>query len=128
MSLIPEDPNTFLPRAAFAAALTAAGFKIKASTLATKASRGGGPPFRKFGPYPLYQWGSGLAWAKSKLSPVVTTTSELDVIRLKAAVAGGSSRGAEAENAAVSTAERDAVRRPARKAREGSALTSLLTG
>jgi hypothetical protein len=79
--LIPEDPDTFLRRAAFADALTASGFPIKESTLATKATRGGGPPYRKFGPYPVYQWGPGLAWAKSKLSPAVTSTSELDALR-----------------------------------------------
>jgi hypothetical protein len=128
MSLVPEDPAVLLTRKGLAAALTAAGFKTAPSSLATMASRGGGPPYQKYGPYPLYQWGPGLAWAKSKLSPVVTTTSELDVIRLKSTVAGGSSSGAEAENAAVSTAARDAVRRPARKVREGSALTSLITG
>jgi hypothetical protein len=108
MALIPEDPDTFLPRAPFAVALTAAGFPITKSTLATKATRGGGPPFRKFGPYSLYQWGPGLAWAKSQLSPAVTSTSELEVLRLKAAAAGG---------AAVSTAEKNGVRRPGRKLR-----------
>jgi len=80
-SVILEDPNIRLSRKAMAAALTAAGFPIKASTLACKATRGGGPPFQRFGPYPLYPWGPALAWAEAQLSPLVTSTSELNEIR-----------------------------------------------
>ena len=36
---------------------------MKPKTLATKASRGGGPPYRLFGRKPLYRWGDGLDWA-----------------------------------------------------------------
>ena len=78
---VPDDPNVRLSRKAMAAALSKAGFPIKASTLASKATRAGGPPFQRFGPYPLYPWGPGLAWAEAQLSPLVTSTSELNEIR-----------------------------------------------
>ncbi len=71
-------PETKLRRAPFAAALTAAGFPTSPSTLATMATRGGGPPFEKWGRYPLYTWGPGLAWAQARLSKPVSSTSELE--------------------------------------------------
>src|SRR5437660_1292494 len=49
MSTIPDDLNALLLRIALAEALTRAGFPIKAKTLATMATRGGGPPYRLFG-------------------------------------------------------------------------------
>ena len=75
---IPSDPEALLTRDAMAQALTEAGFPVSPATLATKACRGGGPPFRKFGPKPLYRWASGLEWARAKLGPMVSSTSELD--------------------------------------------------
>ena len=78
---IPSDPESLLTRPALAEALTEAGFPITTATLNTKACRGGGPPFRKFGPRALYPWGPSLAWAQTKLGPLVTSTSELDVFR-----------------------------------------------
>jgi hypothetical protein len=56
-------PDTLLSRKDTAAALTAAGYKTAPSTLATLASRGGGPPMRKYGKYPVYPLGAALAWA-----------------------------------------------------------------
>ena len=53
---IPADPDVLLTRKAAALALTEAGFPVSAATLATKAVRGHGPAFRKFGPRPLYRW------------------------------------------------------------------------
>jgi hypothetical protein len=79
--VIPDDPEQLLTREATAEALTAVGFPTTPATLATKASRGGGPAFRKFGPRPLYRWADALGWARSKLGPVVTSTSELDTAR-----------------------------------------------
>jgi hypothetical protein len=76
--LIPDDPNALLRRKATAEALTAAGFPVAEATLATKASRGGGPPFRRFGRIPLYRWGDSLDWAISRLGPRVRSTAELD--------------------------------------------------
>jgi hypothetical protein len=74
----PDDPETLLTREQAAAALTAAGFPIKPKTLATKASRGGGPPFCRFGAKPLYRWADCLAWARSRLSAPMRSTSETD--------------------------------------------------
>jgi hypothetical protein len=76
--MVPNDPATLLTREAAAAALTAAGFPVKSKTLATKATRGGGPPFRRFGTKPLYEWGDLLDWARSRLSPPMSSTSEAD--------------------------------------------------
>jgi hypothetical protein len=78
MTIVPDYPETLLSRSATAEALTEAGFPISSTTLATKAVRGGGPPFRKFGRVPLYCWSDALAWARSRLSPLVNSTSELD--------------------------------------------------
>ena len=77
----PDRPDALLTRDQTAVALTAAGYPIKAKTLATKATRGGGPPFQRFGMRPLYQWGDTLAWARARLSPVVRSTSDFDIHR-----------------------------------------------
>jgi hypothetical protein len=75
---IPRDPDTLLGRREAAHALTAAGYRTSAATLATKASRGGGPPFRRWGRKPLYRWGDTLEWARSRLGPPMRSTSEAD--------------------------------------------------
>jgi hypothetical protein len=74
---IPTDPAARLRRDETAKALTAAGYPITASTLAWFASMGGGPPFQKFGRYPIYTWGTSVEWAQSRLSRPVKSTSEL---------------------------------------------------
>jgi hypothetical protein len=79
MALIPTDPNIRLTRVAAADALTTAGFPVSPATLATKATRGGGPPFQRFGRVPLYRWDDLLDWAQSRLSPPLRSTSEADV-------------------------------------------------
>jgi hypothetical protein len=76
--MIPDDPNTLLKRRPTAEALTEAGFPTKPATLATKATRGGGPPYRRFGAVALYRWGDALNWARSRLSPPRCSTSERD--------------------------------------------------
>ena len=75
---IPESPDALLPRKDTAESLTAAGYPVKPATLATKATRGGGPPYQLFGTKPLYRWGDSLAWAESRLSPPRRSTSEAD--------------------------------------------------
>jgi hypothetical protein len=75
---IPASEDALLRRKATAEALTALGFPCSDKTLATKATRGGGPPFQKFGPIPLYRWGDALAWAHGKLTPPRRSTSEAD--------------------------------------------------
>jgi len=67
-----------LTRDQTAAALAAAGFPVKSKTLATKASRGGGPPYRLFGPRVLYRWEDALKWAQARLSAPRLSTSEGD--------------------------------------------------
>jgi hypothetical protein len=77
-TLIPQNPDTLLGRRETAHALTAAGYRTSPATLATKASRGGGPPFRRWGRKPLYRWGDTLDWACSQLGPPMRSTSEAD--------------------------------------------------
>jgi hypothetical protein len=74
--MVPTDPNTLLTRRATAEALTEAGYPVADKTLSTKASRGGGPPFHKFGPRALYRWGTSLSWAQSRLRAAIHSTSE----------------------------------------------------
>lgn len=79
MSLtIPSDPSALLTREQTARALAAAGFPVSSKTLATKATRGGGPAFRKFGSRPLYRWSDALAWAESRCTAPLFSTSERD--------------------------------------------------
>ena len=78
MSLIPDNPDALLPRDPTAEALTAAGYPIKGATLATKATRGGGPPYRLFSGRALYRWGDALAWAEAATSAPRRSTSEAD--------------------------------------------------
>jgi hypothetical protein len=70
------DPEALLRRDATAQALTRAGFPTSSATLATKAVRGGGPPYQLYGRVPLYRWGAALAWAESRMSAPRRTTSE----------------------------------------------------
>ena len=79
-SLIPDDPDALLTRARLTDALNEAGYPTSAKTLATKATRGGGPKFRKYGPRPLYRWADALEWARSRLGPIVNSTAELDAL------------------------------------------------
>jgi hypothetical protein len=73
-----SSADSLLTRRAAAAALTEAGFPISAATLATLASRGGGPVYRHFGTRVVYRLSDLIAWAESRLGPVIKSTSELD--------------------------------------------------
>jgi hypothetical protein len=77
-TVIPELPTALLRRKLTAEALTAAGYPVSEKTLATKAVRGGGPPYRTFGRTVLYRWGEALAWAEGRLSAPRCSTSEMD--------------------------------------------------
>lgn len=79
MTYIPESLDALLTRDRVAEALTEAGFPTRPKTLATKASRGGGPPFRKFGPRAIYKWADALKWAQERLSEPQRSSSEGDV-------------------------------------------------
>jgi hypothetical protein len=78
MSLIPDDPSALLTRELAAQALSQSGYPISPRTLATKATRGGGPPFHRFGPRVLYRWGDVISWAEGRLSTAMRSTSETD--------------------------------------------------
>jgi hypothetical protein len=56
-------------------------FPCEASSLRTMACRGSGPEFRKGSRFPLYDPADLDAWAQSKLSPKVRSTSELTALR-----------------------------------------------
>jgi hypothetical protein len=73
---VPTNPNALLRRTPLAEALTELGYPVAPATLATMATRGGGPPFQLFGRIPLYRWGDALAWAQSRLSAPRGSTSE----------------------------------------------------
>ena len=73
----PLDPDARLTRKRAAAAFSDAGYQTAESTLATLASRGGGPTFAKFGPRVIYRWADLLDWAKGRTSRPVSNTSEL---------------------------------------------------
>jgi hypothetical protein len=77
----PDNPDILLTRDATAAALTAAGFPVATKTLATKATRGGGPPYRLFSGRALYRWGDALEWARGLMTAPRRTTSEADAQR-----------------------------------------------
>jgi hypothetical protein len=83
-SAIPDSLDALLRRTQNAAALREAGYPVSDKTLATKATRGGGPPYQLFGRVPLYRWGDSLAWAQGRLSAPRGSTSEADA-RPKAA-------------------------------------------
>jgi hypothetical protein len=71
-----SDLPRWLDRTAAAAFLTARGFPCAAATLSTKACRGGGPPFAKYGTRCLYAPADLLDWAEAKISPPRRSTSE----------------------------------------------------
>jgi hypothetical protein len=72
------NPDALFTRRQTAEALTNEGYPTAETTLATKAVRGGGPKFQKYGARPLYRWRDALEWARSRLSKPVASTSELD--------------------------------------------------
>lgn len=73
-NILPDD--ALLRRSELAPALTRLGYKIAHSTLSTMAVRGGGPPFRYFGKFPVYRWGDAVAWANGRLGKLISSTSE----------------------------------------------------
>lgn len=69
-------PDTRLSRRDTAEALTAEGYPISAATLATMATRGGGPEYVLFNGRVLYRLGDALAWAQARTTAPRTTASE----------------------------------------------------
>jgi hypothetical protein len=74
-----RDLDVLLPRSEAAAALTEAGFRTAPATLATMATRGGGPRFQKYGPRPLYRLGDLLDWAHARLTTPARPTQSEDI-------------------------------------------------
>jgi hypothetical protein len=72
-----DNLDALLSRKETAEKLSAHGFVTTEATLATLATRGGGPPFQKWGQRCVYRWRNSLSWARSRLSNEVTSTSEL---------------------------------------------------
>jgi hypothetical protein len=68
--------STFLKRSQAAATLTAWGFPTKTATLATKAVRGGGPPYFHYSGLTLYDETALRLWALSVTSNSACTTTE----------------------------------------------------
>ena len=64
--------------------LQARGYPVAAGTLATKATRGGGPPFEKFGNVALYEEEALVRWAESRLSAPRRSTAEADTNQVAA--------------------------------------------
>jgi hypothetical protein len=60
----------------------------EASSLRTMACKGTGPAFRKGSRFPLYDIADLDAWAESKLSPKVKSTSELSALRAVSSASG----------------------------------------
>jgi hypothetical protein len=77
---IPSNPDALLRRKQTADALTEAGYPTSEKTLATMASRGGGPPYSRYGRYPIHRWGDALSWAQARLRPARRSTSEHELV------------------------------------------------
>jgi hypothetical protein len=75
------QPDALLTRQRAASALTERGYPTSPATLATLATRGGGPVFSKFGSHRvLYRWGDLLVWANARLVGPVASTSALSTL------------------------------------------------
>ena len=72
------SPDALLRRNQLAEVLKSIGYPVATKTLATKATRGGGPPYRKFGRAVLYRWSDALEWAEGRLSAPQCSSSEAD--------------------------------------------------
>jgi len=71
-----QAPDDLLTRTQAAAALTAAGYPTATATLATKASRGGGPLYRTYSGRALYRRVDLMEWAESCTGAPRRTTAE----------------------------------------------------
>jgi hypothetical protein len=103
------SPGTRLTRQKLAEALTEEGFPTKPSTLATKATRGGGPPYELWGKKPIYTWGTSLAWATSRLSPPRTNSSEHCVVHSDPSECSVQKTAASVEDAGKASEAADAA-------------------
>jgi hypothetical protein len=75
------DPKRRYTRKQIARVLTELGYPVTEGALQTMASRGGGPPYSRWGKWTLYTGGPSLDWAESRCRPVGRSTSERDATR-----------------------------------------------
>jgi len=78
MAIVPTDPDALLTRRDAAAVLTAAGYPTAPATLATMATRGNGPAYRRYGARVVYTWRDLHDWARGRLSKRMSSTAEGD--------------------------------------------------
>jgi hypothetical protein len=71
---IPADKR--FTRRQLAKALTDCGLPTSEKTLSTKASRGGGPPYQRYGKLAIYTWESSVEWALSEMGAPARSASE----------------------------------------------------
>ena len=71
-------PNILLTRPKASQFLKDRGFPTACATLATKATRGGGPEYVRYGRRPLYRPEKLLEWAHARLSKPVRSSSETE--------------------------------------------------
>jgi hypothetical protein len=70
------SPCALLNREQCAKLLSDAGYPTSRHTLASLASRGGGPLYRKYGRVVVYRWSDALDWAEARLGPFRSTASQ----------------------------------------------------
>ncbi len=81
-----QNPEPLLlDRRAASALLAEIGIPCAAATLATLATRGGGPLYSKFGSRVVYRRDDLVTWAQAKLTPPRRSTSEADAAPADAA-------------------------------------------
>jgi hypothetical protein len=68
----------FMTRQRLADELTRLGLPTSAATLASLATRGGGPKYFKYGRRVVYRWPEVMVWLESRLGAAIHHTSEVD--------------------------------------------------
>jgi hypothetical protein len=122
MSSIPTSLDALLRRKHISEALKESGFPVEITSLATMASRGGGPPFHSFGRIPLYRWGDALKWAQSRLSAPRSSTSEGDAVEQAARAEVRRCEPPTPDAPRVATTKHKKLKRPRPKPTKTSAL------
>lgn len=77
---IPAD--ALLTTGQLAKALTDAGLPTSEATLNTKACRGNGPNYRRYGRFRLYTWGDAIAWAIAQMGEPAPSAAAHRIARL----------------------------------------------
>lgn len=72
------DPERYYDRTAAAEAANAEGLPLSPKSLATMATRGGGPKMSHFGRRVVYYGSDLIAWIETRLSASIGSSSEAD--------------------------------------------------